>query len=134
MGPAPSNEPWLLLVYVLIGCAAALVVLGQRTEALSRGRALEVAAETGVLGGVGWWLLVQWWGLGAPRGIFAIPVHLAIRVIPWVAVVGLFAAWRMERAGVPAHQTPDIVTRMCGSTVLLFLVISGADLVISNWR
>jgi hypothetical protein len=134
MGAAPSNEPWLLLVYVVIGFAVAAVVLGQRTEELSRGRLLEVAAETGVLGGAGWWLIIQGWGLGAPGGILAIPVHLAMRVIPWGVVVGLFAAWRMERAGVRAHRTADIVTHVCGAMVLLFLVISGADLVISNWR
>ena len=134
MGAAPSNEPWLLLVYVVIGFAATVAVLGQRTEALSRGRLLEVAAETGVLAGVGWWLIIRAWGLGAPGGILAIPAHLAIRVVPWGVVVGLFAAWRMERAGVPAHQTADTVTHVCGAMVLLFLVISGADLVISNWR
>ncbi|MDH4179756.1 MAG: hypothetical protein OEV33_04540 [Armatimonadota bacterium] len=134
MGAAPANEPWLLLVYVVIGFAVAVVVLGQRTEALSRGHLLEVAAETGVVGGVGWWLIIRAWGLGGTSGILAIPVHLAVRVIPWGVVVGLFAAWRMERAGVPAHQTADAVTQVCGAMVLLFLVISGADLVINNWR
>ena len=134
MGVAPSNEPWLLLVYVVIGFAVTVVVLGQRTEELSRGRLLQVAAETGVLGGVGWWLIIRGWGLGAPGGIFGIPAHLAIRVVPWGLVVGLFAAWRMDRAGAPAHRTADTATHVCGVMVLLFLVISGADLVISNWR
>jgi hypothetical protein len=134
MGATPSNELWLLPVYIVVGSLTAFVVLAQRTEALSRGRMLEVASETGGLGGVGWWLIIGAWGLGASGGIFAIPVHLALRVVPWGLVVGLFAAWRIERAGVPAHQTSDTVTHVCGAIVLLFLVISGADLVIGSWN
>jgi len=134
MGLTLSGGLWLLPVYSIVGAMAAFVVLAQRTEALSRGQLLEVASEMGVLGGVGWWLIIGAWGLGASGGIFAIPVHLALRVVPWGLAVGLFAAWRIERAGMPAHQTSDAVTHMCGAMVLLLLVISGADLVIGSWR
>jgi len=133
MAPAPSNELWLLVVYSVIGFAAALVVLGARGDRLERGRVLRAAAEIGVVGGVVWWLILRWWGLGNPGSVWAVPMSLLARVVPWGVVVGLFAAWRVERAGVAAYETSEVATRFCGGAVLLFLMIGAADLVITNW-
>ena|GEM_PF-2473940 len=80
-----------------------------------------------------WWLIVGWLGLISGSGIFAIPISLAMRVIPWGIVVGLFAAWRVEKVGVPSYQTSEIATWICGTTVLSFLAISALDLVVTGW-
>lgn len=133
MGAGPSNPLPLILVYCALGFAAALLALERHAWNLSPAARRRVAAEVGLPAGALWWLIIRYVGLGA--GSTFVPglvATLAARAVPWAIAVGLYSAWRIERAGVKGYATPEVTMYICGVALLLFLVISAADVLITN--
>jgi hypothetical protein len=120
-----SAELWLLFVYVGLGFGVTLWTLARQQLRVAPAQVVRVSLEVGVPAGVIWWAVIAWLGFSFGGGIFAVGINLAIRVVLWGVPAGLLAAWRLDRTlGLPFYRSSEITTPLCGTMVLLFLLVS----------
>jgi hypothetical protein len=121
-----------LPVWCAIGFAVACVAASEIRELSGSRRLLvRIAAEIGVAGGVAYYLVSTWVGLtgafgavGAGRWVL---VQMGMVAVIWSLVCWPFTMWRLERRlGMPYYKSYDATTRICGVTLLLFLVVTAA--------
>jgi hypothetical protein len=123
-----SAEVGLLLVYVGLGFGVTFWTLAQQHLRVGSSQVVRASLEIGVAAGLVWWAIIAWLGFSFGMGIFAIGFNVVIRVALWGLPVGLLAAWRLDRTlGLPFYQSSEIVTPLCGTMVLLFLLVTAAQ-------
>ena len=129
---AGGGSLWLAPVCCAIGFAVAYsVVSGLGGVYELRRRLARTAAEIGVVHGLLYWYLALRPEVGGTLSLFAGLTDIVVTVVIWSVVAWPFAMWELERRlRIPYHKSYDVTTRMCGTTLLLFLVITGVHRVL----
>ena len=123
---------WLLPVCCAIGSAVAYAVVSGLEDVYERRRQLaRAAAEIGVVGGVLYWYIALRPEVRATLSPISVLTDVAFTVVVWSIVAWPFTMWELERRlHIPYHRSYDITAKVCGTTLLLFLIITGVQRVL----
>jgi cellulose synthase/poly-beta-1,6-N-acetylglucosamine synthase-like glycosyltransferase len=124
---------WPAPVCCAIGFAAAYSVVSSLPGVYEQRRRLaRTAAEIGVVPGLFYWYLALRPEAHATPSPVAALSGIAFSAIIWSVVAWPFAMWELERRlSIPYDRSYDVTTRMCGTTLLLFLVVTGVRRVLA---
>jgi len=122
---------WLLPLLGLIGFAAAYTLLAAAGLGGDQKRAARVFLETATPGGPVFWSALRFFGFGVRGGTGSVGlVPAAASGVTYAVVAWPFTQWPLGRGlEGPQHQACDVTARVCGVTLLVFLIAAGAAVI-----